>query len=231
MHGYGLTAAEVAELGQELSAQPGEQATLGHLVGFAVRMVPRCDFAGVSLRRPGGRVESPAVTDAVAAKVDALQYDLQEGPCLDSIWEDDTHVIDDLAHDERWPRWGPLALGLGVRAVLSVRMPAPQRVVGALNLYSGRPGPFDDDDIDAAHAIASQAGMVLWAKSEHLGLRSAMQTRHLIGMAQGILMARYGLTPDRAFEVLRRYSSQQNLKLRTVAERLVNETTADPHRG
>lgn len=223
MHEGGLTAARVAELGQDLAAQVDEQAGLEHLVEFAVRMVPRCDFAGVSLRRPGGQVESPAVTDALAAKVDALQYELQEGPCLDSIWEDDTHVIDDLAHDERWPRWGPVALDLGVRAVLSVRMPGPQGVVGALNLYSGRPGPFDDDDIDSAHAIASQAGMVLWAKSEHVGLRSAMQSRHVIGMAQGILMARHGLTPELAFAVLRRFSSQQNVRLREVAERVVRD--------
>lgn len=220
---HGLTAAKVAELGQELSASTGEQATLDHLLEFAVHMVPRCDFAGVSLRRPGGQVESPAVTDAVAAKVDALQYDLHEGPCLDSIWEDDTHVIDDLAADERWPGWGPLAVDLGVRAVLSVRMPGPQGAVGALNLYSGQPGPFDDDDLDSAHAIATQAGMVLWAKAEHVGLRTAMQTRHIIGMAQGILMARHGLTPENAFAVLRRYSSQHNVKLRAVAERVVRE--------
>jgi len=149
-----------------------------------------------------------------------------EGPCLDSIWEDDTHVIDDLRSDARWPRWAPLAADLGVRAVLSVRMPGPQGVVGALNLYSREPGPFDDDDIDSAHAMASQAGMVLWAQSEHLGLRSAMQSRHVIGLAQGILMARHGLTPEVAFGVLRRFSSQENLKLREVAERLVREHVA-----
>lgn len=202
--------------------------TLEHLLDFVVRMVPRCDFAGISLRRPGGQVESPAVTDAIAAKVDALQYDLQEGPCLDSIWEDDTHVIDDLAHDDRWPRWAPLAVDLGVHAVLSVRLPGPHAVVGALNLYSGTAGPFDVDDLDSAHAIATQAGMVLWAKSEHGGLRSAMQSRHIIGMAQGILMARHGLSPEHAFAVLRRHSSEQNVKLREVAERVVREFGAIP---
>jgi AmiR/NasT family two-component response regulator len=50
-----------------------------------------------------------------------------------------------------------------------------------------------------------------------------MQTRHIIGMAQGILMARHGLTPEHAFGVLRRYSSQQNVRLRVVAERVVRE--------
>ena len=48
-----------------------------------------------------------------------------------------------------------------------------------------------------------------------------MLSRHQIGIAQGILMATYGLTVDQAFDVLRRYSSHRNIKLREVAEQVV----------
>lgn len=222
MASIAVTAQLVAALGQEWSAIPDQQATLEQIVHHAVAVMPRCDHAGLSLRRPNGAVDSPAVSDPVVARADALQYELAEGPCIDAIYVDDTYVIDDLTVETRWPRWAPLAAELGLRSVLSVRMQAPKGALGGLNLYSTTTGPYDDDDVDAAHAIADQAGVVLWAKSEHQGLRTAMQTRHMIGMAQGILMARHGLTPERAFEVLRRFSSQENLKLRVVAERLVH---------
>jgi AmiR/NasT family two-component response regulator len=50
-----------------------------------------------------------------------------------------------------------------------------------------------------------------------------MQTRHLIGLAKGVLMPRYDLDADRAFSVLRRQSQQSNVKLRDVAARIVTE--------
>jgi AmiR/NasT family two-component response regulator len=48
-----------------------------------------------------------------------------------------------------------------------------------------------------------------------------MATRNLIGMAQGILIERLKITPDRAFAVLSRLSQESNTKLRDVARRLV----------
>ena len=56
---------------------------------------------------------------------------------------------------------------------------------------------------------------------ELAGLNVALDGRKLIGQAQGILMERHGLEEARAFEVLRRYSQDHNLKLRQVAEYLV----------
>ena len=53
------------------------------------------------------------------------------------------------------------------------------------------------------------------------GLNTALDTRKLIGQAQGILMERYHLDEARAFEVLRRYSQDHNVKLRQVAEDLI----------
>ena len=43
----------------------------------------------------------------------------------------------------------------------------------------------------------------------------------MIGQATGILMERFDLEPDRAFSVLSRMSQQRNVKLREVAEQIV----------
>jgi AmiR/NasT family two-component response regulator len=54
-------------------------------------------------------------------------------------------------------------------------------------------------------------------------LETALQTRHRIGLAQGMLMLRYGLNEDASFQVLRRLSSHKNLKLRDVARQVIDE--------
>ena len=54
-------------------------------------------------------------------------------------------------------------------------------------------------------------------------LIAALDTRKLIGQAQGILMEHYGLDETRAFGVLRRYSQDQSIKLRDIAQHLIAE--------
>ena len=50
-----------------------------------------------------------------------------------------------------------------------------------------------------------------------------MRSRQVIGVSQSLLMQRFNLSLDQSFEVLRRYSQNQNLKLRELAEQLVIE--------
>ena len=55
------------------------------------------------------------------------------------------------------------------------------------------------------------------------GLRAALESRHVIGIAQGVLAAQYDISYERAFEVLHRYSNDRNLKLRDVAQKVADE--------
>lgn len=50
----------------------------------------------------------------------------------------------------------------------------------------------------------------------------AVDARKLVGQAMGILMERFDLDGDRAFQVLRRFSQDNNRKLRDVAQELIN---------
>jgi AmiR/NasT family two-component response regulator len=54
-------------------------------------------------------------------------------------------------------------------------------------------------------------------------LHTALETRHTIGLAQGLLMARYDLTSEQAFDYLRRSSQDGNVKLRRLADRVVGD--------
>jgi GAF domain-containing protein len=210
-----------ASIAQQLLAFTSERPTVRRVVELAVETVSGCDYAGVSLRHANGRVDTPACTDDAVAKADELQYELQEGPCLDAIRADELYVVHDLATDDRWPHWGPQAASLGFASIVSVRLSTPHGVVGALNLYSGLTRAYDDDAVQVAYVYASHAANALWATQEVEGLRTAMRSRHLIGMAQGVLMERHGLDEDAAFEVLRRYSQIHNVKLREVAAQVL----------
>ncbi|MET7443041.1 ANTAR domain-containing protein, partial [Streptomyces sp. NPDC005568] len=51
-------------------------------------------------------------------------------------------------------------------------------------------------------------------------LSHALETRHEIGEAMGILMGRYGLSEETAFKVLKKASQDHNIKLREVARQI-----------
>lgn len=70
-------------------------------------------------------------------------------------------------------------------------------------------------DRDRAAQEAAEQGREL------AGLRAALESRVVIGQAQGLLMAWYSLSPGSAFAVLTRLSQERNRRLRDVAAQLV----------
>ena len=96
-------------------------------------------------------------------------------------------------------------------------------MVGGLNLYSSAIDAFGQDVLITAHIYATHAGVALALRTQVSGLETALQTRHSIGIAQGLLIYRYGLTEEISFQVLRRLSSHKNIKLREVANQVITE--------
>lgn len=171
----------------------------------------------------GSGLATLAATDDVATRCDAVMLELAEGPgMLDGATEEPVHRSGDLAGDDRWPGWSRAAYDLGVRSVLSVRLVGLGKQLGSLNLYSRDAFAFGtEDSIELAVLFAGHAAAALAAVTEISGLRAALDSRHVIGIAQGILMERYAVSVNGAFEVLKRFSSVHNLKLRDVASDLV----------
>jgi transcriptional regulator with GAF, ATPase, and Fis domain len=92
--------------------------------------------------------------------------------------------------------------------------------LGALNLYSRRPHTFDEAAQRAGWILASHAAVAFSAARTHQQLGDALETRHEIGEAMGILMERYELTEDTAFKLLKKASQDHNIKLREIARRI-----------
>lgn len=209
------------QISGELLRVKGEHPTLERTTQLAAATIEGCDECGISIRYGDGTVATPVFTSPLVAKTEALQYEFGQGPCLDAIWELDTYLIDDLETETRWPRWAPAAVELGFRSILSVRLHTPQDTLGGLNLYAHTPHAFDQDDVMIASIFARHASNALTVARHNDGLNTALQTRQAIGVAQGMLMQRYGLTLDQSFEVLRRYSNDNNIRLRALAEQLI----------
>lgn len=220
-------AAWLARASSELLDEPEEDPTIERIVEKAAQVIPGCDFCGCSIRR-GKHAETPASTNPLADQVDQLQYELGEGPCLDAIWVDDLYVIDDVRTDGRWPRWARATEELGVRSILSVRLATTSDTLGSLNMYGRRPDAFGPNEIDLAQAYGALAASALGAARKVTQLQRALETRHRIGIAQGILMVQYTMTEHAAFELLRRYSQEHNVKLRDVAREVVESLRAAP---
>jgi len=213
-------AAFFAQLSRDL-LERNDDLTLERVARGAVDAVPAADACGISLRRRRNRIETGASSAPVADTCDALQYELGEGPCLEAIWEAESYLCQDTATDPRWPRWGPRVAQEGVGSVLSIRLATSTATLGAINMYAYATEAYTQDDVDLGLIYAVHATSAMNTFRLVTGLQTAVQSRHLIGVAQGILMSRYGLSLDHSFEVLRRYSSHRNVKLRDLADEVI----------
>lgn len=216
------SAAVFAELSRELMTEGEEETTLKAVVERAVELIPAVDSCSVTVRRRRNKLETLASTSELALRCDQMQYALSEGPCVDAVWQEDSYLVEDVATDARWPRWAAEVAETGVGSILSVRLSNDEETMGALNMYSLKPHAFRPDDVDLALIYTTHAANALNTARMVSGLRTAMHSRHLIGVAQGILMARFDLDLDRSFKLLQRYASETNTKLRQVAEFVVS---------
>ncbi len=221
--------AGISDLAEAVFTAGDVKATLQRVVALAVEGLDGCDHAGIFVTE-GDQVTAPATTGEVAAELDALQLRLGEGPCLDVIARGGGAIYaGDLVDPSPWPQWAPGALEAGVRSVLAIAVRT-----GALNCYGAYPQAFGIVDRGKAQVLATLAGLALSgaegrqaAEAKADNLETALGTREMIGQAQGILMERERITGDAAFDVLRRASQHLNIRLRDVAQRLV-DTGLDP---
>jgi GAF domain-containing protein len=199
--------------------------TLAAIADTARISVPGIDCAGISIVTPKGGIETKAATDALVWEFDRLQYELGEGPCVSAMRGTPVVSVPHARHDQRWPKFLPPALKLGLQSQLAVRLFLDEEgTMGALNLYSISQEEIDPDAEHVAELFASHAAIALHQAREVDNLNQALESRKVIGQAMGIVMERYGLDENHAFSFLLRASSTSNIKLRDIATQLVQDT-------
>jgi hypothetical protein len=223
--------AAARELTELRSIRDLEQ-TLGQIVASAVETIPGVDAGSVSITEHG-RIETRHPTRESIRKLDETQSELDEGPCITAIEDppDDGMVI---AHDlagsdaQRWPRWAPVAVDAGFRALTSIQLSTDGGVRGALNLYSEAPDALDEHALTVAGLFGVQAALLLYGTEQATHLQRAVDSRDLIGRAKGIVMERFKVDDGSAFQMLVKSSQDTNMKVTAVARWLNDNVVSAP---
>ncbi len=177
----------------------------------------------VSLSRTErSRVVPVATTSATVRRAEELQVETREGPCADDGAGALASVSSDLARDARWPVWGPKVAELGFTSAVWTPLLAGGRRLGTMTVYAEAPEVLGAAEREVVQALSHQASTTLRVAREIEGLTLALDSRTVVGQAQGILMERFGLDDGRAFAFLRRYSQDHNVKLTEVARGIVD---------
>jgi GAF domain-containing protein len=218
-------ATSLAEAARTIHTGHSLEETLDAIARAARVSVPGIDHAGISTMECGGRIVTRASTDQMVRDLDDLQYSLNEGPCVDALRDELVVAAPHIRYDQRWPSYvAEAVLRTGLKSQLAIRLFLDDTgTLGGLNLYSTETEDIEPEAESVAELFAVHAAIALGQAQESENLTLALGTRKVIGQAIGIVMERYGMHEDRAFAFLARASSHGNIKLRDVAQQLVDQ--------
>jgi GAF domain-containing protein len=177
------------------------------------------------------RPTTVAYTGQLALDLDETQYERDQGPCLHSARTGQLTEIADTRTDLRWRDYARRAAEHGNLSSLSVPLNIDEdaQVAGALNIYARRPDAFDDGSRAAAtrfgpYAAVAAGNLYAYQSARDMAdnLQTALESRAVIDQAKGVLIERYKITPDQAFQLLAQTSMNANRKVRDIADHLVH---------
>lgn len=225
---------ELGELHDALVGADSIEQFLHEMAVLAARLVNSSLSCGMTMQ-DGGRPVTVACTDELAARVDELQYDLDEGPCLRALRDGRIAHIQDTAEKAQWPEFEAHAASHGIRSCLALPLNMGGQPIGVINLYARTAAAFGTAEARRAEDFAQNASSVLTLAirlASHATLieqlRSSLTSRTAIDQALGIIMAREHCTQARAFSILRSASQNSNVKLRDIASAVVTSVSGEP---
>lgn len=169
-----------------------------------------------------------------AKKLDEIQAGFADGPCLEAQRTQSVIRVGDVQDDKRWPEYMTIARDEGIRSIMAVPLELDGQATAAMNFYATVPTAFSDDEMAVAQRFAdlvSKAMRVAVRIADHSEAaedrRKAMESRTTIDVAVGIIMGQNRCSQDEAFEILTQVSSNRNIKLRKLAEDLIDSIGQD----
>lgn len=216
------------------SGEPGDPSAILAAVLVAAARLFAADGVGLMLLDSQLALRYVGSSDLVAERLERLQEEIGEGPCVAAFVEDRPVESADLRADERWPTLAKRLRSDSIRAVLAVPTRVAQSPVGTLNVYSSRPYVWDASDRDALAsfnavvervlglAIASRRASLLVDQLEH-----ALAHRVVVERAVGFVMAEARVPASVAFNRIRRRARSEQSRIAQIAERIL----MDQHEG
>jgi putative methionine-R-sulfoxide reductase with GAF domain len=217
--------------------------TLDRIAEITLEAMPSAAIVGMTMLGEDEQPTTAIYTNPDSPEIDAAQYREGKGPCLDAWRHRKVFRVGQVERcASEYPGFAAACSDHGVQSTLSLPMISGEVAVGAMNLYAHVPDGFSHDDEVLGMDLAGGAGSVLSNVSAYWtafdlsqNLNQAMKTRAVIEQAKGMIMARSpGLTADDAFDLLRKASQRENVKLRLIAQRIVERrspTSGQPEGG
>ena len=207
------------------------------LTGLAARCVELLGIsaAGVMVATVQGDIRLVASSSEAMRILELFELQADEGPCLDAYCSGESvdHVIL-RAGSGPWPRFSVAAIEAGFQSVSALPLRLRDTTIGALNLFSVGVVPMSEADTVVARAFADLAAISIIqhrSADEHQRtneqLTYALNSRIVIEQAKGIIAERAGVDLSGAFDRLRGYARNHNLRLTEVARAAV-DGTLDP---
>ncbi|MHC3471178.1 ANTAR domain-containing protein [Streptomyces sp. 7R007] len=192
--------------------------TMRTAVRLAVHLLPGAEHAGISVLDSGDHRRTVAWTDEIVRRAESAGGTQERRPYWARLWHAPVVRLD----GEETEDGGDGLADLGLRSVLALRLRADRRRLTVLTAYAGKSGAFDEAAVRIGRLFTAHVSLALDAKTEREQLTEAMRTRDLIGQATGILMERMNIDAAEAFDSLVRASQRENVKLRDLARRIVD---------
>jgi hypothetical protein len=195
---------------------------IGELTERAAKSVPGARYAGITVADRDGAVHTASSTGRYPELLDKIQQAHREGPCLSAAWEQRVIRIDDLALDRRWPVYSRDAVEqTPIRSIVSFQLFTEHQMMAALNLFAEQPDVFDDDAVELGLIFATHTALAWKIARRETQFRRALASRDILGQAKGMVMERFKIDAEQAFELLKRLSQNSNTPVAAVARRFV----------
>lgn len=204
---------------------------LDRLAGHSVQLLG-ATAAGLLLDdQRGNGLRVLAASSQQTRLLELFQLQTDQGPCLDCVRTGQPISAPDLnTAAARWPRFVPVAIQQGFHAVHALPLRLRNQTIGALNLFHNHATTLTPDDLRLGQALADAATIgILHERAIRRGetlieqLQTALNSRIIIEQAKGFLADRSGLDVDQAFNLLRTYTRNHNLRLSDTAHRVIQD--------
>lgn len=210
-----------ATVARDLTTQSGMAATSDRVAAVAAKLVG-CGWAAVARLGPHQTLTFDGVhDDPVLSAVACIASDTGEGVALESQRLRSSVRANDLGNERRWPRYAArIVAETPIRAALAFFLRLDEADLGVLALYAREPGYFTNELCELGAIYADHAAIALSRALDHdkvENLERALQSNREIGVALGVLMSRYAITQQQAFDLLRAISQRTHRKLRELA--------------
>jgi hypothetical protein len=202
----------------------------GSPAGFCRPFLDLFPVSGAAVSTVGNLLgsETLSASDALAARLDELQFDLGEGPCWDALRSGRPVLEPDVRRaPPRWPAFATASRDDGVRSIFAFPLAVGPLRIGAVDLYSLQPVELNRMQVRQADAMAGVVGRhVLRQALNDLGRDTAdtgnAYSRRIVHQATGMVLAQLHLSPDDARLVIQGHAFATDRSMMDVAQDVID---------